>query len=45
MYETTGEIRRLNSSRPQLEKEVEDRMEMIDIYDFMMMENGQQTNG
>jgi hypothetical protein len=43
LFETAGEIGQLNSIKTQLEKEVEERMKMIGVYDSIMMENGQVT--
>ncbi|MEJ7642492.1 MAG: hypothetical protein WKF36_09910 [Candidatus Nitrosocosmicus sp.] len=40
-----GEIGWLNSIKTQLEKEVDEMMKMMDIYESLMMESGQETNG
>ena len=45
LYETADEIGRLNSIKTQLEKDIEERLKMIGVYDTMMMENVQGTSG
>lgn len=40
LFETAGEIGRLNSIKTNLEKDIEERMKLIGVYDSMMMENG-----
>jgi hypothetical protein len=43
LYETAGELGRLNSIKMQLEKDIEERMKMIDNYDSILFEKGQET--
>ncbi len=45
LYETAEEIGRLNSIKTRLEKDIEERTKMMGVYDSMMMEKGQETNG
>ena len=45
LFDTAGESGRLISIKAHLDKDIEERMKMIGVYDSMMMENGQETNG
>jgi hypothetical protein len=44
LYETAGELGRLNSIKMQLDKDIEERMKMMDNYDSVMVERYQETS-